>query len=58
VTEPPASTTSRPAHSIQGRGWVRRSTAISYRSTSISASLEADDRSSRTSQPQSRTKMR
>ena len=42
----------------QGRGWVRRSTATSCRSTKSSASLEADDRPSRTSQPQSRTKMR
>ena len=37
---------------------VRRSTATSCRSTSSSASLDADDRPSRTSQPQSRTKMR
>ena len=39
-------------------GCARRSTATSCRSTSSSASLEADDRPSRTSQPQSRTKMR
>ena len=42
----------------RGRGLVRRSTATSCRSTSSSASLEADDRPSRTSQPQSRTKTR
>jgi hypothetical protein len=35
-----------------------RSTATSWRSTKSSASLEADDRPCRTSQPQSRTKMR
>ena len=44
--------------SSRGRGLVRRSTATSCLSTSSSASLEADDRASRTSQPQSRTKMR
>ena len=48
----------RSAQSSQSRGLVRRSTATSCRSTSSSASLEADDRPSRTSQPQSRTKMR
>ena len=53
-----AARTARSAQSIRGRGWVRRSTAISCRSTSSSASLEADDRPSRTSQPHSRTKMR
>ena len=37
---------------------VRRSMATSCRSTSSSASLDAADRPSRTSQPQSRTKMR
>ena len=37
---------------------VRRSTATSCRSTSSSASLEADDRPSRTSQLHSRAKMR
>ena len=42
----------------RGRGFARRSTATSCRSTSSSASLKADDRPSRTSQPQSRTKMR
>ena len=40
------------------RGWVRRSTATSCRSTSNAASLAADDWASRTSQPQRRTKMR
>jgi hypothetical protein len=39
-------------------GLARRSTATSCRSTSSLAFLEADDRPSRTSQPQSRTKMR
>ena len=47
------------AQSIRGRRWVvRRSTATSCRSTRSSAFLEADDGPSRTSQPQSRTKMR
>ena len=46
------------AQSSRGRGVVRRSTATSCRSTSNSASFEADDRPSRMSQPQSRTKMR
>jgi hypothetical protein len=41
-----------------GRGWARRSTATACRSTRSSASLAADDRASRTSQPHSRTKMR
>ena len=41
-----------------GRGCARRSTTTSCRSTSNSVSLDADDRPSRTSQPQSRTKMR
>jgi hypothetical protein len=50
--------TARSAQSSRGRGFARRSTATSCRSTSSSASLEADDRPSRTSQPQSRTKMR
>ncbi len=53
-----AAITARSAQSSRGRGWVRRSTATSCRSTKSSASLEADDRPSRTSQPQSRTKMR
>jgi hypothetical protein len=43
---------------IAGPGWVRRSTAISCRTTSSPASLEADDRPRRTSQPHSRTKMK
>jgi hypothetical protein len=42
--------TARSAQSSRGRGWVRRSTATSCRSTSSSASLEADDRPSRTGQ--------
>jgi hypothetical protein len=41
-----------------GRELARRSTATSCRSTSGSASLEADRRPSRTNQPQSRTKTR
>ncbi len=53
-----AARTARSAQSSRGRGWARRSTATSCRSTSSSASLEADDRPSRTSQPQTRTKMR
>ena len=44
--------------SSRGRGWVRRSTATSCRSTSSSMSLDAVEPPSRTSQPQSRTKMR
>src|SRR5258708_11348799 len=40
-----------------GRGVARRSTATSCRSTSSSAFLEADDRPSRTIQPQTRTKI-
>jgi hypothetical protein len=43
---------------LRGRGWVWRSTATSCRSTKSSASLEADDRPSRISQPQSLTKMK
>jgi hypothetical protein len=50
--------TARSAQSSRGCGWGRRSTATSCRSTRSSASLEADDRASRTSQPHSRTKMR
>jgi hypothetical protein len=53
-----AARTARSARSSRGRGWVRRSTATSCRSTRSSAFLEADDRPSRTSQPHSRTKMR
>ena len=41
-----------------GLGLVRRSTATSCRSTSSSASLDADERPSSTSQPQSRMKIR
>ena len=41
-----------------GLGLVRRSTATSCRSTSSSAFLDADERPGRTSQPQSRTKIR
>jgi hypothetical protein len=53
-----AARTARSAQSSRGRGWVRRSTATSCRSTRSSAFLEADDRPSRTSHPQTRTKMR
>jgi hypothetical protein len=53
-----AARTARSAQSSRGRGWVRRSTATSCRSTGSSASLEADDRPSRTSQLHSRAKMR
>ena len=53
-----AARTARSAQSSRGRGLVRRSTATSCRSTRSSASLEADERPSRTSQPQSRTKTR
>jgi hypothetical protein len=48
----------RSAQSSRGRGLVRRSTATSCRKASNSALLEADDRPSKTSQPQSRMKMR
>ncbi len=53
-----AARTARSAQSNRGRGWVRRSTATSCHSTSSSAFFDAADRLSRTSQPQSRTKMR
>jgi hypothetical protein len=53
-----AASTARSAQSSRGRGWVRRSTATSCRSTSSSTSLKARERLNRTSQPQSRTKMR
>jgi DDE_Tnp_1-associated len=53
-----AASTARSAQSSRGRGWVRRSTATSCRSTSSSAFLDADDRVSRTSHPHSRTKIR
>jgi hypothetical protein len=45
--------TARTAQSSPGLGLVRRSAATSCRSTSSSASLDADERPSRTSQPQS-----
>jgi len=48
----------RSAQSSRRGGLVRRSTATSCRRTSSSAFLEADDRPSRTSQPQSRMKTR
>jgi hypothetical protein len=53
-----AARTARSAQFSWDRGWVQRSMATSCRSTKSSASLEADDRPGRTSQPQSRTKMR
>jgi hypothetical protein len=53
-----ATSTARSAQSSRGRGWVRRSAATSCRSTSSSMSLDAVERPSRTSQPQSRTMMR
>jgi hypothetical protein len=53
-----AAITARSAQSSRGRGLVRRNTATSCRRTSSSAFLEADDRPSRISQRQSRTKMR
>jgi len=54
-----AARTARSAQSSRDvRGCVRRSTETSCRSTSNSASVEPDDRPGRTSQPQSRTKMR
>jgi hypothetical protein len=42
-----AARTARSAQSSRGRGLVRRSTVTSCRSTSSSASLDADDRASR-----------
>src|SRR5213592_2876249 len=53
-----AARTARSAQSSRGRELARRSTATSCRSTSSSASLEADERPSRTGQPQTRTKIR
>ncbi len=53
-----AVSTARSAQSSRGRGLVRRSTATSCRSTGNSTSLEAGDRPSRTSQAQSRAKIR
>ena len=53
-----AASTARPAQSSRGRALVRRSTAISCRSTSRSAFAGAGERPGRTSQPQTRTKIR
>ena len=53
-----AAMTARSAQSSRGWMLVRRSTATSCRSTSSSASLDAVERPSRTSQPHSRAKMR
>ena len=53
-----AAMTARSAQSSRGLGLVRRSAATSCRSTSSAAFLDADERASRTSQPQSRTKIR
>jgi hypothetical protein len=52
-----AARTARSAQSSRGRGVARRSTAPSYR-TSSSAFFDADERPSRTSQPQTRMKIR
>ena len=53
-----AARTARSAQSSRSLGVVRRSTATSCRSTSSSTSLEAGERPSKTSQPQSRMKIR
>jgi len=53
-----AAMTARSAQSSRGLGLVRRSTAGSCRRTSNSASLDADERPGKTSQPPSRTKIR
>ena len=53
-----AARTARSAQSRRGRGLTRRSTATSCRSTSSSAFFDVDERPSRTSQPQIRTRMR
>jgi hypothetical protein len=53
-----AARTARSAQSSRGLGWARRSTATSCRSTSSSASLDAGERPSKTSQPPGRTKIR
>ncbi len=53
-----AARTARSAQSGRGRGLVRRRTAASCRSTSNSMSLDAGERPSSTSQPQSRMKIR
>jgi hypothetical protein len=50
--------TARLAQSSLGLGLVRRSTATSCRRTSSSAFLDADERPSKTSQPQTRAKVR
>jgi hypothetical protein len=53
-----AASTARSAHFRRGFGWVLRSTATSWRRTSNSTSLAADQRPSNTSQPTSLTKIR
>jgi hypothetical protein len=53
-----AARAARSAQSSPGRGSARRSTATPCRTTGNSASLEADDRPSRTSLPQPRTTVR
>jgi len=53
-----AAMAARPAQSSRGLGLVRRGTATSCRSTSGSAFVDTDERPSRTSRPQSRTKIR
>ncbi len=53
-----AARTARSAQSYRGLGWVRRSTATSCRSTSTSMSVDAGERPRRTSQLQTRTKIR
>jgi hypothetical protein len=53
-----AASTARSAQSSRGRGLRRRSTATSCSSTSSSAFFDADDRPSKTSQMQSRTRIR
>jgi len=53
-----AARTARSAQSIRGPGWVRRSTATSWRRMRISASLDAEDRPSKMSHPASRRKIR
>jgi hypothetical protein len=50
--------TARSAQSPRGRGFVWRSTVTSCRSTSNSTSLDAEDRLSKTSQPQRWRKIR
>jgi len=53
-----AASTARSAQSSLGRGFCRRSTATSWRSTSISASFDAADRASSANQPVRRTNTR